>query len=252
VTSPPIPFPQGKRSQELPLEPAMSGGDEPDVSPDFPPNSDAVCEELSIEGLRPPLTLAQRRRRAAVAAIVVASALAILLLPAILSHVNIAAIGSAPAATATRGVFTSGSYFQSGITIVSGSSSGASGTPATMCPVTPQSPSTLGMPEMHADVVGNGDVWALLLFGPTSSAHRATPIVWRATGSGAFQVAASGPGDARLLPVNGPDLHPGGSNWQRPGGEWQTDFIFPTPGCWQLQVTRGTDLHASIWLNIGA
>ena len=105
---------------------------------------------------------------------------------------------------------------------------------------------------MHADIVGDGDVWALLLAGPTSSVNRATPIVWRATGSGEFQVYASGSDNARLLPTNGPDPHPGGSNWQRPGDEWQTNFSFPTPGCWQLQVTRGTDLHASIWLNVGA
>jgi hypothetical protein len=108
------------------------------------------------------------------------------------------------------------------------------------------------MPEMHADIVGNGDAWALLLSGSKTSTNSATLILWRATGSGAFQVYASGPGTARLLPINGPDPHPGGSNWQRPGDEWQTNFIFPTPGCWQVQVTRGADLHASIWLSVGA
>jgi hypothetical protein len=230
----------------------MDDGDDPGGTRDNSPDHDASHEEMIIEGLRPPLTLEQRRRRAAVVAIVLIGALVVLLWPAISPHVNIAAIGFAPAATATRGGFTSHSQLQSGVTIVSGSSSGASGTPATMCPVTPQAPSALGMPEMHADTIGDGDVWALLLLGPTSSAHSATLIVWRATGSGEFQVYASGPDNARLLPVNGPDPHPGGSNWQRPGDEWQTDFIFPTPGCWQLQVTRGADLHASVWLSVGA
>lgn len=230
----------------------MDDGDESDATRDVSTDSDAPHEGLSIEGLRPPLTLEQRRRRAAVAAIVIASALAVLLWPAISPHVNISALGSAPAATATRGVFTSGSHFQGGITVISGVSSGASGTPATMCPVTPQAPSTLGMPEMHADIVGNGDVWALLLSSRRISVNSATLIVWRATGSGAFQVVASGPGDARLLPANGPDPHPGGSNWQRPGDEWSTNFIFPSPGCWQLQVTRGTGLIASVWLSVGA
>lgn len=233
----------------------MDDDDEPDVtagvSPDTEAPSEAPYEGLSIEGLRPPLTLEQRRRRAAVIAIVIVSALAVLLWPVISYQTFFSAFRPAPVATATGGGFTSRSQFQGGITIVIGAS-GASGTPGTMCPVTPQAPSTLGMPEMHADIVGNGDVWALLLSGSKTSVHNAALIVWRATGSGAFQVVASGPGDARLLPVNGPDAHPGGSNWQRPGDEWGTNFIFPTPGCWQLQVTRGTDLHASIWLNIGA
>jgi hypothetical protein len=225
----------------------MDNGDEPCV----PPDSEAPHEGITIEGLRPSLTLAQRRRRAAVTAIVVAAALAVLLWPAISPHINIAAIDTAAAATATRGVFTSGSYFQSGVTIVSGSSSGASGTPATMCPVTPLVTSN-GWNEMHADTIGDGDVWALLLSGSKPSVNDATLIVWRATGSGAFQVVASGPDDTRLLPVNGPDPHPGGSNWQRPGDEWQTNFIFPTPGCWQVQVTRGANLTASVWLSVGA
>lgn len=230
----------------------MDDSDERDATRDVSPDGDASGERLSIEGLRPPLTLEQRRRRATIVTIVIASALAVLLWPVISPHINSLASSSTPAATATRGVFTSGSHVQGGITVISSGSSGASGTPATMCPVTPQAPSTLGMPEMHADIVGNGDVWALLLSSQRISVNSATLIVWRATGSGAFQVVASGPDDTRLLPVNGPDLHPGGSNWQRPGDEWQTNFIFPTPGCWQLQVTRGTGLIASVWLSVGA
>ncbi len=229
----------------------MDDGDDPGGTRDGSPDHDASHEGMIIEGLRPPLTAEQRRRRAAVIVIVVIGALLVLLWPAISSEGVFSAIRLAPAATATGGGITSRSQFQSGITTVSGTSSGASGTPATMCPVTPLVTSN-GWNEMHADIVGDGDVWALLLSGPTSSANSATHIVWRATGSGAFQVYASGPDNARLLPVNGPDPHPGGSNWQRPGDEWQTNFIFPTLGCWQLQVTRGTDLYASIWLNIGA
>ena len=231
----------------------MDDGDDPGGTRDNSADHDASHEEMIIEGLRPPLTLEQRRRRVAVIAIVVIGALAVLLWPVVSYQTFFFAFRPAQAATATGGGFTSRPQVQSGITILSGTtSSGASGTPATMCPVTPQAPSTLGLPEMHADTIGNGDVWALLLEGPTSSVNSATLIVWRATGSGAFQVYASGPGNARLLPVNGPDPHPGGSNWQRPGDEWQTNFIFPTPGCWQLQATRGTDLHASIWLSVGA
>jgi hypothetical protein len=236
------------------MEPAMDDGDNPGGTRDNSLDHDASHEEMIIEGLRPPLTLEQRRRRAAVVAIVLIGALAVLLWPVISYQTFFSAFRPAPAATATPGGFTSRSQFQSGITIVSGSSIGAPGTPGTpgsMCPVTPVI-TTNGWNEMHADTIGDGDVWALLLSGPTSSAHSATPIVWRVTGSGAFQVYASGPGNARLLPANGPDPHPGGSNWQRPGNEWGTNFIFPTPGCWQLQATRGTALTASIWLDVGA
>ncbi len=229
----------------------MDDGDERGGTRDNSPDHDASYEGMIIEGLRPPLTLEQCRRRVAVVAIVLIGALAILLWPVVSYQTFFSAFRPAPAATVAGGGFTSRSQFQSGITIVSGTSSGASGTPATICPVTPLVTSN-GWNEMHADTIGNGDVWALLLLGPTSSANSATLIVWRATASGAFRVYASGPGDARLLPVSGPDPHPGGSNWQRPGDEWQTNFIFPTPGCWQLQVTRGNDLHASIWLNVDA
>ena len=229
----------------------MDDGDDPGGTWDNSPDHDASHEEMVIEGLRPPLTLEQRRRRAAVIAIVLVGAVAVLLWPVFSYQTYFSAFRPAPVATATRGGVTSRAQFQSGVTVVSVVSSGVSGTPAPMCPMTPQAPSALGMPEMHADIVGNGDVWALLLLGPTSSVNSATLIVWRATGSGAFQVYASGPGNARLLPADGPDPHLG-SNWQRPGDEWQTNFIFPTPGCWQLQVTRGADLHANIWLNVGA
>lgn len=229
----------------------MDDGDDPGGTRDNSPDHDASLEEMIIEGLRPPPTLEQRRRRIAVVTIVVIGALAVLLWPVISYQTFFSAPRLAPAATATGGGFTSRSQFQSGITIVSGTSSGASGTPATMRPVTPLMTSN-GWNEMHADTIGDGDVWALLLASPTSSVNSATPIVWRATGSGAFQVYASGPGNARLLPAYGPNPHPEGSNWQRPGDEWQTNFIFPTPGCWQLQVTRGADLHASIWLNVSA
>ncbi|HEY7341115.1 MAG TPA: hypothetical protein VH591_09560, partial [Ktedonobacterales bacterium] len=106
----------------------MDDGDERDAWQDDSPDHDTPYEGISLEGLRPPLTLEQRRRRAAIAAIVVASALAVLLWPAVSSHINSLARSSAPVATATRGGFTSGSQFQSGVTIVVGTSSGASGT----------------------------------------------------------------------------------------------------------------------------
>src|SRR6185437_9675049 len=171
-----------EESQISSMETAMDDGDDPGGTRDNSPDDDASHEEMIIEGLRPPLTLEQRRRRVAVVAIVVTGAVVVLLWPVVSYQTFFSAFRSAPAATATGGGFTSRSQFQGGITIVSGTSSGASGTPATVCPVTPLI-TTNGWNEMHADIIGDGDVWALLLSGPTSSVNSATHIVWRATGS---------------------------------------------------------------------
>src|SRR5689334_7569791 len=137
----------------------MEDGDERDATRDVPTDSDGSDERLSIEGLRPPLTLEQRRRRAAIVTIVIAAALVVLLWPAISSVRGVGATSSLMAqATATSGFSwrsAGGVSVAEGITVVAGS---APDRP--MCPVTPQSPSTLGIPEMHADIVGNGDVWA--------------------------------------------------------------------------------------------
>jgi hypothetical protein len=218
---------------------------------DAPPDSDTFHEGVLIEGLRPPLTLEQRRRRAAVVTLVLVGALAILLWPAISSRGVFSAIRSAPApaASATRSVFTW--RMQGGATVVSGNSPGISDNPSVMCPVTPQSLSSVGAPETHADSIGNGDVWALLLSGAQIVVGQDTNIVWRATGAGTLDVTARGPGNTSLWPTFAPNPH-SGSNWERPGDEWGTIFNFPMAGCWQLQVTRGIDLHASVWLTVRA
>lgn len=63
-------------------------------------------------------------------------------------------------------------------------------------------------------------------------------IVWRLTGEGDLSFRAIGPkGQVEDL-LWGPEQH-GGSNWERPGEEWGTGWLLPTPGCWTLEVTRG-------------
>ena len=224
----------------------MDEGAERDSVKDALPESDTLHEGVVYEGLRLPLTLEQRRRRAAITALAIAVTLAVFLWPTVSQHISLSAIRPIPLATATQSGFTSYSQFE--ITIVNGSSSSV---PSAQCPVTPQSPSTVGAPELHADSIGNGDVWALLLSCAHIGAGQDTNIVWRATGSGAFSVTANGPDNMSMGPTFPPNPH-GGSTWERPGDEWGTIFNFPKAGCWQLQVSRGADLRASLWLSVGA
>ena len=199
--------------------------------------------DMVIEGLRPPLTREQRRLRIAISTLIIASALMVLLWPAVSAlQVALPLLPYVARATATpthaprwSGVIVVATFDASNILV---------------CQITPEQTSAIGLPEMHADAVG-GEVWALLLSGPTIQANNPTAIAWRATGSGAFHVVARGPDASQLAPASGPDPH-GGSNWQRPGDEWGTRFVFPQPGCWQLLVTRGASLSATLWLMVGA
>jgi hypothetical protein len=66
------------------------------------------------------------------------------------------------------------------------------------------------------------------------------------TGEGDLTIDATGPGGQQLAPAWGPEVH-SGSNWNKPGAEWGTGFVFPTSGCWTLSLNRGND-HGSIGL----
>lgn len=215
--------------------------DDRHITTDTSSGNDEFHEGVMIEGIRLPLTGGQRLRRVGIASLAIACVLVVVFWPTI-SALRPAIFLSLPMAQATATPRTS-------VRIIA--SSGWSQSSA-QCPVTSQTPSSTGSPEMHADSYGSGDIWALLLTDPPLSAHSAALIMWRATGSGAFHVIATGPGVVHLEPVNGPYLQPGGDRWQRPGDEWITNFIFPEAGCWQLQATRGTSLAANIWLEVSA
>ena len=168
------------------------GDDERDLANDAPPGIDTFHEGVLIEGLRPPLTLEQRRRRTAITTIIIVGALAVLFWPALSSlHGAFPTLPSFARATATSG-FSLRSGSSTGVISVS-TGAYVSGAGSPVCPVTPQTPSSLGVPEMHADIVGDGDVWALLLSGPPISVNKSASIIWRVTGSGAFRVVANGP-----------------------------------------------------------
>ena len=88
--------------------------------------------------------------------------------------------------------------------------------------------------------VGDRSLWALLFLTNDSStmpAGRETKVVFRMTGSGELSIRAVGPTGQQLSPQWGPEGH-GGSNWQRPGDEWGTGWVFPAPGCWTIRAAR--------------
>ncbi len=91
------------------------------------------------------------------------------------------------------------------------------------------------------------DLWALFLGIP--HVQEDGKIIWRIGGS--FQepihIVGFGPQGQHLLPLF-LDKH-GGSNWDRPGGEWGTGFNFPVAGCWDLHVMGGTTV-GDVWIVI--
>ena len=107
---------------------------------------------------------------------------------------------------------------------------------ASACASTADFAST-GFPEMQG--VGSGvTLWALFFpTDPQLMAGKEIKVVWRMTGRGDLHLDAAGPGGAAVQPIWGPEPH-GSSNWDRPGDEWGTGWLFPNPGCWTITATR--------------
>jgi hypothetical protein len=103
-----------------------------------------------------------------------------------------------------------------------------------------------------------GDLWAVGFWRNLASAGRTTPavlvrvvgkpfkIVWRMRGSGDASFTAVAPDGTLHAPVE-LRYHSGGSNWNRPGDEWGSAFIFTMPGCWHFHVER-FDNNGDVWL----
>ncbi len=106
--------------------------------------------------------------------------------------------------------------------------------------------SPLMFPEVRGTAKG-AELWGLL-FEPLS-AGKDIKIVWRMSGTGDLGVAATGPHGQVVQPAWGPEYH-GSSNWDRPGMEWGTGFVFDEKGCWNLHLSR-TDTSGDVWLLIG-
>ena len=89
-----------------------------------------------------------------------------------------------------------------------------------------------------------GEVNALV-FGPLPPRSGSElKIVWRVTGAGDLAVRAERPDGSAGVLTFGPEAHPA-SNFDRPGDEWGTGFLFDAPGCWHLDVRREA-LHARV------
>jgi hypothetical protein len=95
-----------------------------------------------------------------------------------------------------------------------------------------------GIPEVRGTATGEAQFWALLFYTPPLAAGSDVKIVFRMTGSGPITLRAKEANGTEVSPVSGPQLH-AGSNWDRPGDEWGTIWVFPTPGCWQIHARRG-------------
>jgi hypothetical protein len=90
-----------------------------------------------------------------------------------------------------------------------------------------------------------GQVWALLFNGFPFPLHRPVKIVWRITNSTTLHLSGTGPGGASAS-LSFFEPH-GTSNWERPGLEWGSGFVFPKPGCWDLHA-RGGPVSADLWV----
>jgi len=100
-------------------------------------------------------------------------------------------------------------------------------------------------PEVQGTATGV-QLWALLFTVPLVSPGKEIKIVWRMTGAGPLHLSTRGPRGTQARLTFGPEEH-GGSNWNRPGDEWGTGFIFPVVGCWDLHATRGS-ASGDVWL----
>jgi hypothetical protein len=97
-------------------------------------------------------------------------------------------------------------------------------------------------------------MWTLLFQGVWAHGRDATftgamgtpfKIVWHMTGSGPLRLAATSPSGTTTGPASGP--HEQGSNWNRPGDEWGSSFVFAEPGCWQIRASRDSS-SADLWI----
>jgi hypothetical protein len=99
-----------------------------------------------------------------------------------------------------------------------------------------------------------GDLWALGFNSTLAESQEAVlrdvvgtrfKIVWRIRGSGDARFTSIGPDGTHAQPAE-LQRH-GGSNWNRPGDEWGSIFVFTQPGCWQIHVER-VDNAGDLWL----
>jgi hypothetical protein len=94
------------------------------------------------------------------------------------------------------------------------------------------------------------EAWGLLWQTPPLTVDQEIKMVWRATGSGEIRIRAISEEGEVIEPTWGPDIH-ADSNFDRPGDEWGSAFVFPSPGCWEIVIARGNDT-AHVWVRATA
>lgn len=94
------------------------------------------------------------------------------------------------------------------------------------------------------------EAWGLLWQTPPLEIDQEIKMVWRATGSGEVRIRAISEEGEVIEPTWGPDLH-ADSNFDRPGDEYGSAFVFPSPGCWEIEIARGNDT-AHVWVRVVA
>lgn len=72
-------------------------------------------------------------------------------------------------------------------------------------------------------------------------------IVWRMTGVGGLDARSISP-SGQPVALTSVEEHRG-SNYNRPGDEWGTGYLFSEPGCWHLTFERSRS-HADVWLQV--
>jgi hypothetical protein len=117
----------------------------------------------------------------------------------------------------------------------------------------PASPTNLTTYEARGAAT-TGDLWALLFVGTLAEPRQAvlegvigkqTKIVWRMLGKGEAEFTTVEPDGTRGFAKD--VTRHGGSNWNRPGDEWESIFVFNQPGCWQIHAQRA-DNAGDLWL----
>jgi hypothetical protein len=115
------------------------------------------------------------------------------------------------------------------------------------------SPSSAGSQSGERQGRASGaTLWALFFFTDHSTVRAGAEIkiVWRMTGLGDLSISATGPGSRTIAPTWGPEPH-GDSNWQRPGEEWGTGWIFPQAGTWTFHAARAGGGSGDLTVQVG-
>lgn len=122
-------------------------------------------------------------------------------------------------------------------------------------PPSPANTSTQGFREIFGTAVGHEELWALPFVPRGASWAQADAAAFDGLVGKEIKIVfamtamhlpftARGPGGQTLAPAWGPSLH-SSSNWARqPGSEWGAGFVFPTAGCWRVDV----GVYGTVWL----